>query len=141
MGPDHTVCLTEHGKAVTMGRNIEAQLGKGHTHSGGGKPYLVKAMAEKEITLISAGATFTVVGTTENVLYFWGTRHIRYHKLYPIYSIFIFQNNLIQYQYLTVHYSHISLQALCIILYIAQQLDQIQEMRLARVLVPDWQPL
>ena len=82
MGPDHTVCLTEHGKAVTMGRNIEAQLGKGHTHSGGGKPYLVKAMAEKEITLISAGATFTVVGTTENVLYFWGTRHIRYHKIY-----------------------------------------------------------
>ena len=51
MGPDHTVCLTEHGKAVTMGRNIEAQLGKGHTHSGGGKPYLVKAMAEKEINL------------------------------------------------------------------------------------------
>ena len=89
MGPDHTVCLTEHGKAVTMGRNIEAQLGKGHTHSGGGKPYLVKAMAEKEITLISAGATFTVVGTTENVLYFWGTRHIRYYKVSPIYFIFI----------------------------------------------------
>ena len=95
MGPDHTVCLTEHGKAITMGRNIEAQLGKGHTHSGGGKTYLVKAMAEKEITLISAGATFTVVGTTENVLYFWGTRHIRYHKVYPIYSIFIFQKNVI----------------------------------------------
>ena len=49
MGPDHTVCLTEHGKAITIGRNIEAQLGKGHTHSGGGKPYLVKAMAEKEM--------------------------------------------------------------------------------------------
>ena len=92
MGPDHTVCLTEHGKAVTMGRNIEAQLGKGHTHSGGGKPYLVKAMAEKEITLISAGATFTVVGTTENVLYFWGTRHIRYYKVSPIYFIFILKN-------------------------------------------------
>lgn len=77
MGPDHTVCLTEHGKVVTMGRNIEAQLGKGHNHSGGGKPCLVKAMTEKEITLISAGSTFTVVGTTENVVYFWGTRHIR----------------------------------------------------------------
>ena len=77
MGPDHTVCLTEHGKVVTMGRNIEAQLGKSHNHSGGGKPYLVKSMSEKEVSLISAGATFTVVGTTENVVYFWGTRHIR----------------------------------------------------------------
>jgi hypothetical protein len=24
--------------------------------------------------MVSCGATFTVVGTTENVLYFWGTR-------------------------------------------------------------------
>ena len=132
MGPDHTVCLTEHGKAVTMGRNIEAQLGKGHTHSGGGKPYLVKAMAEKEITLISAGATFTVVGTTENVLYFWGTRHIRYYKRV---------SNIFYFHFSKFRYSHITLLALSIILYKAQQLDQIPEMLLARVLVPDWQPL
>ena len=77
MAPFHTVCLTEHGKVLTMGRNSEAQLGRGHTDctSGTSRPKQVKAMKDKEVTLISAGSTFTVVGTSENVLYFWGTRH------------------------------------------------------------------
>lgn len=29
-----------------------------------------------QVALISCGATFTVAATTENVLYFWGTRFI-----------------------------------------------------------------
>ena len=47
---------------VTMGRNIEAQLGRGHTefNTGASKPQLVKALKDKEVTLIAAGATFTV---------------------------------------------------------------------------------
>ena len=81
MAPYHTVCLTEHGKVVTMGRNIEAQLGRGHTefNTGASKPQLVKSIKDKEVTLISAGSTFTVVGTSENVMYFWGTRFFKDH--------------------------------------------------------------
>ena len=33
-------------------------------------------MANKEAVVVSCGATFTAVGTTENVVYFWGTRFI-----------------------------------------------------------------
>ena len=36
---------------------------------------MVKVMEDKEVTLIAAGSSFTVVGTNENVLYFWGTRY------------------------------------------------------------------
>ena len=62
MAPYHTVCLTEHGKVVTMGRNIEAQLGRGHTefNTAASKPQLVKSIKDKEVTLVAAGATFTV---------------------------------------------------------------------------------
>ena len=31
---------------------------------------------EKEAVMVSTGATFTVVATNENVIYFWGTRFI-----------------------------------------------------------------
>ena len=45
-----------------MGRNIEGQLGRGHTdfNTGASKPQMVKAMKDKEATLIAAGSTFTV---------------------------------------------------------------------------------
>ena len=33
-------------------------------------------MANKEAVVVSCGATFTAVGTSENVVYFWGTRFI-----------------------------------------------------------------
>ena len=49
MAPYHTVCLTEHGKVVTMGRNIEAQLGRGHTefNTGASKPQVLLATVER----------------------------------------------------------------------------------------------
>ena len=75
MGPNHTVCLTDMGKLISFGRNSEAQLGRGHARSVTG-PDFVKAMQNKEVTMVSCGATFTVVGTNENVIYFWGTRFI-----------------------------------------------------------------
>ena len=73
MGPNHTVCLTNAGKILTFGRNSEAQLGRGHARHVAG-PDVVKLMQEKEVTMVSCGSTFTMVGTNENVLYFWGTR-------------------------------------------------------------------
>ena len=77
MGPYHTVCLTDNGKVITMGQNSEAQLGKGHSKTSQRPwPEVVKLMADKEVTLVAAGSSFTVVGTNENVVYFSGTRYI-----------------------------------------------------------------
>eukprot|EP00094_Tigriopus_californicus_P004958 TCALIF_04774-PA protein Name:"Similar to nek8 Serine/threonine-protein kinase Nek8 (Danio rerio)" AED:0.11 eAED:0.12 QI:30/0.66/0.28/0.85/0.83/0.71/7/0/1060 len=75
MSATHSVCLTDSGKVITFGRNSEAQLGRGHSRNSF-QPDYVKALIDKEVTMVSCGATFTVVGTNENVLYFWGTRFI-----------------------------------------------------------------
>ena len=76
MGTNHTVCLTDQGKVITMGQNNDAQLGRGHSKSNArSRPEVVKAMEDKEVTLMAAGSSFTVVGTNENVVYFWGTRY------------------------------------------------------------------
>lgn len=75
MSVNHSVCLTDSGKVITFGRNSEAQLGRGHSRNSF-QPDFVKALIDKEVTMVSCGATFTVVGTNENVVYFWGTRFI-----------------------------------------------------------------
>ena len=63
MGPNHTVLLTDQGKVITMGQNNDAQLGRGHSRSYSRSwPEIVKTMGDKEVTLIAAGASFTVVG-------------------------------------------------------------------------------
>ena len=33
MSPNHTICLTDQGKVITMGQNTDAQLGRGHSKS------------------------------------------------------------------------------------------------------------
>ena len=48
MGPHHTMCVTDKGHLIAMGRNSEAQLGKGHARSVSG-PEVVKAMTAKEV--------------------------------------------------------------------------------------------
>ena len=55
MSTKHTVCLTESGKVMTMGRNEEAQLGKGNSRGSRYGPDLVKSMAKKDVSLIAAG--------------------------------------------------------------------------------------
>ena len=63
MGPNHTLCLTEDGKVITLGQNNDAHLGRGHSRTfSRSSPEAVKAMSEKEVTLIAAGSTFSVVG-------------------------------------------------------------------------------
>lgn len=76
MGPNHTVCLTDEYKVITFGQNNDAQLGRGHSRAfTRSVPAVVKAIGDKEVTLIAAGSSFTVIGTSENVVYFWGTRY------------------------------------------------------------------
>jgi alpha-tubulin suppressor-like RCC1 family protein len=55
MSRSHTVCLTESGKVMTMGRNEEAQLGKGNSRGSRYGPELVKSMAKRDVSLIAAG--------------------------------------------------------------------------------------
>lgn len=55
MSSRHTVCLTDTGKVITMGRNEEAQLGRGHSRGSRYGPELVKSMAKKDVLLIAAG--------------------------------------------------------------------------------------
>ncbi|CAB4061412.1 Sodium/calcium exchanger 3,Sodium/calcium exchanger 1,Sodium/calcium exchanger 2 [Lepeophtheirus salmonis] len=64
LGMGHTVCITHDRKVVTFGKNTDGQLGRGHTRN----------MIKKSVSSL-VGPTFTLIGTNENVLYVWGTRH------------------------------------------------------------------
>ena len=75
MGTHHTACLTHSGQMVTFGLNTSGQLGRGHTkHTS--MPGLVKGMGERISCVVEVGSTYTVCGTIDNVIHFWGTRHI-----------------------------------------------------------------
>ncbi|XP_063218501.1 serine/threonine-protein kinase Nek8-like [Bacillus rossius redtenbacheri] len=82
LGADHTAVLTEAGQVLTLGRNSEAQLGRGHARPCA-RPALVRGLADQRATMVQCGPTYTVAGTIENAVYFWGTRYntINYQDL------------------------------------------------------------
>ncbi|BES95101.1 NIMA-related kinase [Nesidiocoris tenuis] len=68
-GRSHTAVLTSDGYVITMGSNTESQLGHTNKH-----PSVVSSVADKVITMVVCGPTYTAVGSEENAVYFWGTR-------------------------------------------------------------------
>ena len=74
-GAAHTACISDTGQVITFGRNAEGQLGRGHARAGG-LPAPVPAMKGRVAGLVQCGASFTVCGTVDNVLHFWGTRNV-----------------------------------------------------------------
>ncbi|CAL1274048.1 unnamed protein product [Larinioides sclopetarius] len=75
MGALHTAVLVEPGKVITFGYNKSGQLGRGNlrNHS---SPAVVKSMGDRTVTMVQCGDTFTIAGTSENAVYFWGSRQV-----------------------------------------------------------------
>ena len=71
-GSQHTALLTGTGKLFTYGRNLEGQLGQGSRQSVK-VPGLVGALAEDRVTLVGAGADFTLAVTHSGSVFAWGS--------------------------------------------------------------------
>ncbi|KAG1706199.1 Serine/threonine-protein kinase Nek9 [Nymphon striatum] len=74
LGTCHSALLVEGGNIMMLGDNSRGQFGVGNTnmyHT----PQLLKSLNAKTVCMIQCGDTYTVAGTMENAMYFWGTRH------------------------------------------------------------------
>ncbi|GIX96760.1 hypothetical protein CEXT_446221 [Caerostris extrusa] len=71
----HTAILVEPGKVITFGCNKSGQLGRGNLRSHS-SPAVVKSMGDRTVTMVECGDTFTIAGTSENAVYFWGSRQV-----------------------------------------------------------------
>ena len=71
-GSQHTALLTVTGKLFTYGRNLEGQLGLGNRQSVK-VPAQVTALGENRVTLLGAGADFTVAVTDSGTVFAWGS--------------------------------------------------------------------
>ncbi|EYB93008.1 hypothetical protein Y032_0187g1116 [Ancylostoma ceylanicum] len=76
LGEFHSGVLLESGQVFFFGRNSNYELGFGHAQSvpsGGLRP--VKTLLTKACSKLACGNGYTLVGTTENELYFWGSKN------------------------------------------------------------------
>ncbi|CAM1314269.1 Uncharacterised protein g6493 [Pycnogonum litorale] len=75
LGPTHSALLVEPGNLFMLGDNSFSQFGIGNTRSSYASPQQVKLMNDKTVCMVQCGDTYTIAGTIENALYFWGSRH------------------------------------------------------------------
>ncbi|KAK3701599.1 hypothetical protein QZH41_019907 [Actinostola sp. cb2023] len=75
LGPTHSAVLVEPGHVYTFGSNSEGQLGSGNTKPRDA-PAPVKQLEDKTVTMVHCGNSFTMAGTKDNTLYFWGCRSL-----------------------------------------------------------------
>ncbi|RCN30860.1 hypothetical protein ANCCAN_23365 [Ancylostoma caninum] len=81
LGEFHSGVLLESGQVFFFGRNSNYELGFGHAQSvpsGGLRP--VKTLLTKACSKLACGNGYTLVGTTENELYFWGSKNGQRNK-------------------------------------------------------------
>lgn len=74
MSSSHTVLLLEGGYVLTMGDNTFGQRGLG-SRSVHVMPSIVSSLKSKYITKVKCTSEYTIVGSDENSLIFWGTRY------------------------------------------------------------------
>lgn len=75
LGEFHSGVLLESGEVFFMGRNVNFELGFGHSQSvafSGLRP--VKTLLTKACSKLACGDGYSLVGTTDNELYFWGMK-------------------------------------------------------------------
>ncbi|XP_029199657.2 uncharacterized protein LOC114964483 isoform X1 [Acropora millepora] len=73
LGANHSAALVEPGLVYTFGDNQMGQLACGNCKPRD-VPAIVKALEDKTTAMVFCGDGFTVAGTNENDLFFWGTR-------------------------------------------------------------------
>lgn len=74
MGNFHTAVIVEPGHVITFGKNMEGQLGTQNIKSSSA-PVEVKVLEGKCVNHIQCGDHYTVAGTKDHELYYWGLRY------------------------------------------------------------------
>ncbi|XP_028402383.1 uncharacterized protein LOC114525324 [Dendronephthya gigantea] len=72
LGPTHSSVLMESGNLYTFGDNRHGQLGHGNVKTVE-SPACVKSLVDKRVTMMKCGDLFTLTGTDEDTIYFWGS--------------------------------------------------------------------
>ncbi|VDK42955.1 unnamed protein product [Anisakis simplex] len=74
LGRRHSGVLLESGNIHLFGENTNGELGLGHKNPVSGTHRPVKSLLSKTCLMIECGDGFSMAGTTDNELYFWGSK-------------------------------------------------------------------
>ncbi|XP_059148769.1 uncharacterized protein LOC131935999 [Physella acuta] len=74
MGANHTAVIVEPGHVITFGKNSEGQLGNLNSKPSAA-PVEVKTLEQKAVNRVQCGEHYTVAGTKDHELYYWGLRY------------------------------------------------------------------